>query len=92
MSRIRRNGKIYKETLTAHQFWLDVYNFLQQEEPPEGWYRNGKSAPMGSRFCCYSNQGMYGLKNVEVNSAFGNNIFFKYGLSLLDSNSDSENS
>ncbi len=86
--------KFYKETLTAHQFWLDVYNFLQQEEPPEGWYRNGKSVPdRGVDFAAIVIKRMYGLKNVSVEriSAFGNNIFFKYGLSLIDTNPDSEN-
>lgn len=37
--------KIYKETFTAHHFWQDIYNFLQQEDPPLGWFHNGKNIP-----------------------------------------------
>ena len=85
--------KFYKGILTAHQFWQAVYNFLQQEEPPVGWYHNGKSVPdRGVGFAAIVIKRIYSLKNasVETISAYNNNLFFKYGLSLININPDSE--
>lgn len=85
--------KIYKETFTAHQFWNDMYNFLTQEEPPVGWFHNGKPLPYrGIDFPVIVIQRIYTLKNASVEkiSRYYNSLFFRYGLGLSNVKPDSE--
>ena len=90
-SRYEEVEKIYKEIFTAHQFWNDIYNFLIQEKPPVGYFHNGVPY-RGVCFAATVIKRMYGLKNVsvEIICNYNNNIFFRYGLSLLNMNPDSK--
>ena len=96
VSRYEEVEKIYKETFTPHQFWYDIHNFLQQEEPPCGWFHNGKPVPdrveRDVDFSDIVTRRIYSLKNASQAKIFAHNssLFFKYGLTLPDINPDSE--
>mgnify|MGYP001201433561 CR=1 FL=1 len=77
--------KFYKETLTAHQFWRDIFNFLEQKEPTVGYFNNGKPVPIrGKLFKDNVIMRLYGFKDTDRKRLcyYYIGLFFKHRLSL----------